>query len=142
MWETNCGNGIAEIGDLLWKCCKNIVDVTSFFLFLLFHRFRNLFPPPPPPNFWQCHCHNCYFFFYSPISAMALTQLVCQIFFFFPLRAIHAHPGSRIGHKKFGIPLPKFNIFSLHFFLLLFHTFGWISATVIPKFNLSPQNLK
>ena len=52
------------------------------------------------------------FFFYSPISAMALPQLVCQIFFFFfSLRALHVHLGSRIGHRKFGIPVTKIQHF-------------------------------
>ena len=59
-------------------------------------------------------------FFSPPFSAMPLPQLLkkkilfpyfdngiatisLSIFFFFSLQALHAHPGSRIGHRKFGI---------------------------------------
>ena len=49
---------------------------------------------------------------YSPISAMALPQLVCQ-FFFFSFHFGHStHTSSRIGHKKFGIPVAEIQ----HFF--------------------------
>ena len=64
-----------------------------------------------PSHFWQCHCHNCTKKKNFPISAIALPQLVCQIFFFFSLRALHAHPGSRIGHRKFSIPVAKIQHF-------------------------------
>ena len=77
------------------------------------------------PLFRQWHCHNWvltiffspYFgnaiatitlpqFFFLPISAMALPQLVCQIFFSFHFE--HSmHTGSRIGHRKFGIPVAE-----------------------------------
>ena len=80
--------------------CENIVNVTLFFL--LSPDFGTTFFPPflamPLPQLLQ---------FFFPISAMALPQLVCQFFFFFLLRALHAHPGSRIGHRKFGIPVAK-----------------------------------
>ena len=81
----------------------------TLFFFLLFHRFRNLFFSPP---FSAMPLPQLlFFFFYSPISAMALPQLVCQFFFFFSLRALHAHLGSRIGHRKFGIPVAKIQHF-------------------------------
>ena len=93
----------------MWRYCKH----NTFFFFTL-PRFRNhifFFP-----HFRQCHCHNCYKFFFSPILAMALPQLVCQFLFiyFFSLWALHAHlshPGSRIGHRKFGIPVAEIQHF-------------------------------
>ena len=82
--------------------------MTPFF-FLLFHRFRNLF------------------FFSLPFSAMPLPQLVIfflfpyfdngiatinlSIFFFFSLRALHAYLSSRIGHRKFDIPVVEIQHF-------------------------------
>ena len=92
--------------------CENIVNVTLFFL--LSPDFRTTFPPPP--HFRQCHCHNCYNFFF-PISTMALLQLVCHIFFFFfSLWALHAHfiPGQQELDRGISVfTLLKFNIFSL-----------------------------
>ena len=90
--------------------CENIVNVTLFF-----YSPQISEPHFFSPHFRQCHCHNCYNFFF-PISAMALPQLVCQknFFFFFSLRALNAHlshPGSRIGHKKFGIPVAEIQHF-------------------------------
>ena len=87
--------------------CKNIVNVTLFFTL---PRFRNhIFFPPfsamPLPQLLN-------FFFYSPISAMALPQLVCQIFFsFFLFTSGTPRTGSRIGHRKFGIPVAKIQHF-------------------------------
>ena len=120
--------------------CENIVNGTLFFFTL--PRFRNhIFSPPfsamPLPQLLQ---------FFSPISAIALPQLVCQNFFF----SFHFGHSTHTSHTRTvkldrGISvstLPKFNIFSLHLFLLLSHTFGWILAMVIPKFNLSPHNPK
>ena len=86
--------------------CENIVNVGLFFLLL--PRFRNHFFVFP--NFRQCHCHNCYKFFF-PISAMALPQLVCQFFFSFHFEH-STHTGSKIGHRKFGIPVTEIQ----HFF--------------------------
>ena len=105
--------------------CKNIMNVTFFFL--LSPDFGTTFFFP---HFQQCHCHNCYNFFF-PILGMALPQLVCQIFFFFSLWALHAHllhPGSRIGQRNFGIHVaeiqyflsPPFSSSSLSYFWLNF----------------------
>ena len=95
--------------------CENVVKILwtwhFFFFFLLFHRFRNLFPHPPQKNLGNAIATIANFFFYSPISAMALPQLVCQNFFFFSLQALHAHPSSRIGHRKFGIPVAEIQHF-------------------------------
>ena len=89
----------------------------------------------------QLVCHK----FFFPISAMALPQLVChKFFFFFTLWALHARytpDQQELGRGISVFTLPKFNIFSL-LFLLLSHTFFWISAMVIPKFTLFPHNPK
>ena len=85
--------------DLLWKCCKNIVDMTTF-VFLLFHRFRN--------------------FFFPPFSAMSLPQLLKKKFI--PLfRQWHCHnsfvnfflftSGSKTGQRKFGITVAEIQHF-------------------------------
>ena len=95
-------------------CCENVVKIlwTQHFFFNSSSDFSNhYFILFFSSHFRQCHCHNCYFFFYSPISAMALPQLVCQNFFFFSLQALHAHPSSRIGHRKFGIPVAEIQHF-------------------------------
>ena len=126
--------------DLLWKCCKNIVDMTTFFFFYSFIDLVTFFPPIFGnaiatiakkknfiPLFRQWHCHNSFVNFF--------------FFFSFSLRALYAR-AAELGRGNSISPLPKFNIFSLHLFLLLSRTFGFILATVIPKFNLSPQNLK
>ena len=112
--------------------CENVVKILwtcHLFFFLLLHRFRNLFLPPPPifgnaiatiakkkknlfiPLFREWHCHN---------------QFV-NFFFFFSLWALHAHPSSIIGHRKFNIPIAKIQHFlsppfssSLLFFWLNF----------------------
>ena len=96
--------------------CENIVNVALFFLLL--PRFRNhIFFPPfsvmPLPQLLQN--------FFSPISAMALSQLVCHnfFFFFFSLWALHARytPGQQeLGRGISVFTLPKFNIFSLPLF--------------------------
>ena len=60
----------------------------------------------------QLVCHKIFFF---PISAMALPQLVCQnFFFFFSLWALHAHLshlGNRIGQRNFGIHVAEIQHF-------------------------------
>ena len=88
--------------------CENIVNVILFFFTL--PRFRNhIFFPPfsaiPLPQLLQ--------FFFFPISAMALPQVVCQIFFFsFHFgHSTHSHPGNKIGHRKFGIPVAEIQHF-------------------------------
>ena len=79
------------------------MEMTLFFL--LFHRFFS------PSHFWQCHCHNCtkkkFPYFGNNIATISLSNF----FFFFSLRALHAHPGSRIGHRKFSIPVAEIQHF-------------------------------
>ena len=107
--------------DLLWKCCKNIVDVTTFF-FLLFHRFCNthfFFPifgnaiATIAKNLYhllrQWHCHNCQFFFF-PTS------------FGFPCAHSHfEHPPEQQEWAEgiAAIPLPKIKNFSILLFIYL-----------------------
>ena len=115
--------------------CENIVNGTLFFFTL--PRFRNhIFSPPIFGNAIATLVTN----FFPPISAMALPQLVCQFFFSFHFRHFTHTWAAELGTGNSVSPLPKFNIFSLHLFLLLSHTFGWISVTVIPKFNLSSKS--
>ena len=61
MWQWHCRNRTC---DLLWKYCKNIVDVTTFFYsfidFVTFFFF----------HFRQWHCHNCQIFFSHPGNRM------------------------------------------------------------------------
>ena len=76
-----------------------------FFFFYSSIDFETSFPLPPFSAMSLPQLLN--FFFYSPILAMALPQIVCQFFFSFSVRALHAHLGSRIGHRKFGIPVAE-----------------------------------
>ena len=92
--------------DLLWKCCKIIVDITIFF-FLLFHRFRNFFSP----IFDNAIATIAKKKFYTPISAMALPQFVCQIFFFFLFTSGTPRMGSKTGQRKFSITVAEIQHF-------------------------------
>ena len=111
--------------------CENIVNVTLYFFTL--PRFRNHFFFPP--HFRQCHCHNCYDFF-IPYFGNGIATISLSIFFFFSLWALQAHlshPAAKLGRGISVSTLSKFNIFSLHLFLLLSHPFGWISAMALPQ---------
>ena len=144
---------------MLWKYYKNIMNVTFFFKFLPKFRQQHFFFLPfstmTLPQF-----HSIFF----PIFGNAIATITKKIFsfffslfrqwhcrnclFFFFFWALHtrAHgtqdSAAKLGRGILVSTLPKFNIFSLHLFLLLSHTFGWISAMVIPKFSLFPQNPK
>ena len=89
--------------------CEKYCECNTFFFTL--PRFRNhIFFPPfsamPLPQLLQI------FFFFFSISAMALSQLVCQIFFsFFLFTSGTPRTGSRIGHRKFGIPVAEIQHF-------------------------------
>ena len=87
--------------------CENIVNITLFFFYS-----PQISEPP--------------FFFFSPFSAMPLPQLLQYFFpyfgngiatislsnfFFFSLRALHTHSSSRIGRRKFGIPVTEIQHF-------------------------------
>ena len=127
--------------DLLWKYCKNIVDITIFFFFYSFIDFVTFFPPIFSNAIATIvKKKKLYSYFDNGIATIRLSNF---FFFFFSvlLQALHVR-AAELGRGNSVSPLLKFNIFSLHLFLLLSHTFGWISATVIPKFNLSPQNPK
>ena len=91
--------------------CENIVNVALYFFYSSLD-FRTTFisPPPPTPIFIRPLPQLLQNFFF-PISAMALPQLVCQFFFSFHF-GHSTHTSSRIGHKKFGIPVAEIQ----HFF--------------------------
>ena len=78
----------------------------------------------------------------SPYFGNGIATISLSIFFFLFTSGTPCTLAAELGTGNSVSLLPKFNIFSLHLFLLLSHTFGWISAMVIPKFNLSPQNPK
>ena len=85
--------------------CEKYCECNTFYFTL--PRFRNhIFFP----HFQQCHCHNCYNFFFFSISVMALPQLFCQNFFFL-FTSSTPRTGSRIGHKKFDIPVAEIQHF-------------------------------
>ena len=90
---------------MLWKCCKNIVDVALFFFYNSSLDFGNHYFFSS--HFRQWHCHKFfppYFgngiatnqlqqFFFLPISAMPLPQIHSIIFlvFYFFIKMICAH---------------------------------------------------
>ena len=80
--------------------CENIVNVILFFL--LSPDFGTTFFPPIFGNAIATIVTIFFPYFGNGIATISLS-----IFFFFLLRALHAHPGSRIGHRKFGIPVAK-----------------------------------
>ena len=121
--------------------CENIVNVTLFF-----YSPQISEPHFLSPHFRQCHCHNCYKFFFFPISAMALPQVVCQFFFFsfHSGHSTHSHPGSRIGHRKFSIPVAEIQHFlsppfssSLSYFWLNFGNGNTKIQSLSSKFQIS-----
>ena len=127
----------------MWKYCKNIMDITFFFnYFPDFGNHNSFFFSSS--HFRQLGCYNSYFL--SPqfltISATWLPQLVNLI----QALPLEHFTGSAWAVKWILIiPLPKF-IFSSYqshhstfFSLILFLT---ISATVLPKFSLSPHFTK
>ena len=115
--------------------CENVVKILwtrHFFFFTLPQISEPLFFFP---HFRQCHCHNCYNFF-IPYFVNGIATISLSIFFFFSLWALHAHlshPAAELGKGISVSTLSKFNIFFLHLFLLLSHTFGWISAMALPQ---------
>ena len=99
--------------DLLWKCCKNIVDVSFFFFnssqdfsnhyFILFFFLPFSTMPLPQllkknfiPLFRQWHCHNLFVNFF---------------FFFFLFTSGTPRTGSRTGQRKFGITVAEIQYF-------------------------------
>ena len=88
--------------------CENIVNVTLFFLLSL--DFGTTFFSP---HFQQCHCHNCYKFFFPYFSnGIATISLSKKIFSFHFGHSTHtSHPGSRIVQRNFGIHVAKIQHF-------------------------------
>ena len=86
--------------------CEDIVNITLFFFTL--PRFRNhiFFPPFSAMPLLQL-LQKIFF----PILAMILPQLVCQFFFFFSLRALHAH-GQQNWAQEIRYPVAEIQ----HFF--------------------------
>ena len=98
---------------MLWKCCKNIVDVAFFFnsspdfsnhYFILF--FFLPFSAMPLPQllkkkfillFRQWHCHNSFVKFY--------------FFYFFLFTSGTPRTGNRTGQRKFGISVAEIQHF-------------------------------
>ena len=78
----------------------------TLFFFLLFHRF--FFPVPflamPLPQLYK---KKKFPYFGNNIATISLSIF----FFFFSLRALHAHPDSRIGYRKFSIPIAEIQHF-------------------------------
>ena len=128
---------------MLWKYYKNIVNVTLFLKFLPRFRQQHFFFPlifgndiaiiPFNffPHFRQCHCHNYQKkkkFFFFPISAMALPQLL-----------FYTGLGMNLGRGISVTALPKFLFFLSPTFSLSLSYFCWILATLLLKFFLFPQ---
>ena len=120
----------------MWKYCER----NTFFFYS---------PQISKPNFFLPIFGNAIativtnFFF--PISAMALPQLVCQFFFSFHFgHSTHSHPGSRIGHSKFSIPVAEIQHFlsppfssSLSYFWLNFGNGNTKIQSLSSKFQIS-----
>ena len=94
---------------MLWKYCGRSIfffnsspDFSNHYLILFFSS-----------HFRQCHCHNWKKKKFIPLFRQwhCHNSFVNFIFFSFSLRALHAHPGSRIGHRKFGIPVAEIQHF-------------------------------
>ena len=120
---------------MLWKCCKNIVDVALFFF-----------------KFLTCDFGNHYFFF-LPFLAMALPQLPIFFFLFrqchchiwFSLRALTLRAPTRaagMGRRNFGDGVAENKKFLSPTFYLSLSNFCWISAMVLPQFTFFPQIAK
>ena len=85
------------------------------------------------------------FFFLFPYFGNGIATISLSIFFLFSLRALHAHLGSRIGHRKFSIPVAKIQHFlsppsfsSLSYFWLNFDN----SNTEIQSLSLKDSNFR
>ena len=101
---------------MLWKCCKNIIDVALFLknsshvisattIFFSSH-------------FWQWHCHNCQFFFSYFGNVIATFGFPC----------VHSHFEHPLGQQVWAegisvMVLLKIKNFSLPLFLFLSPTF-------------------
>ena len=93
--------------DLLWKYCKNIVNMTTFF-FYSFIDFVTFFPPfsAKPLLQWQKK-KKLYPYFGNGIATIRLSKF----FFFFLFTSGTPRTGSRTGQRKFGITIAEIQIF-------------------------------
>ena len=133
---------------MLWKCCKNIVDVAFFFFLIplqisatiiLFYFFPPMFGNAIVTIAIKKKNWFPYFgngiatirfsqFFFLPIFDNAIATIVTKkkispyfgngiatislSIFFFSFHFGHSmHTGSRIGHRKFGIPVAEIQHF-------------------------------
>ena len=99
---------------MLWKYCKNIIDVVLFFFnssYVIWATTIFFFSS----HFRQWHCHNCQFFFFSYFGNAIAT-------FGFP--CAHSHFNYSLGQQVWAegisvMVLPKIKNFSLPLFLFL-----------------------
>ena len=120
----------------MWKYCER-----NIFFFLLTPDFEPHFFLPIFGNAIATIVTKKNF----SISAMALPQLVCQFFFSFHFRrSTHSHPGSKIGYRKFGIPVAEIQHFlsplfssSLSYFWLNFSNGNIEIQSLSSKFQIS-----
>ena len=128
--------------------CENVVKILCtwhlFFFFLIFHRFRSLFFFRPP--FSAMPLPQLLNFFLFPYFSNGITTISLSIFFF-SLRALHAYPGSKIGHKKFDIPVAEIQHFlsppfssSLSYFWLNFDNGNTEIHSLSSKSQISLNN--
>ena len=92
--------------------CENIVKILWTWHFFFFYSSIDFgtslffFPPfsaMPLPQLLQI--------FFFPYFGNGIATISLSIFFFFSLQALHAHLGSRIGHRKFCIPVAEIQYF-------------------------------
>ena len=93
---------------MLWKYCRHD---TFFFFYSSIDFGTSFFFHPPPQIFGNAIATIAKFFFLFPYFGNGIATISLSIFFFFSLQALHAHPGSRIGHRKFGIPVAEIQHF-------------------------------
>ena len=90
----------------MWFIVKNIVNVTLFFL--LSQDFETTFFSPIFSNVIATIVTIFFFFYFgNGIATISLSNFF--FFFFFTLGA--PRTGSRIGHRKFGIPVAEIQYF-------------------------------
>ena len=90
----------------MWFIVKILWTWQFFFFFYSFLDFVTFFPP-----FSAMPLSQVLIFFLFPYFGNGIATISLSIFFFFSLRALHAHLGNIIGHRKFGIPVAKIQHF-------------------------------
>ena len=86
--------------------CKNIVNVTFFFL--LSPNFGTTFFSP---HFRQCHCYNCKKKKFIPLFRQWHCHNSFVKFFFFLFTSGTPRTDSRTGQRKFGITIAEIQNF-------------------------------